>query len=267
MLDRPAIHLVPAPSPDQGGTFPRVDLRSRWRRWVDLVWRGIVVVPQVQSRVFDFALQHYAFEVFHRSPLNRWSHFVGIPVFVAAAYALTFGVAGWWLPALVCAFHLATCMAHRMWGLIPLVVLAHAGLVGLAMQWAAAYSDGPWWAHPVSHLALWPTVQYLTHALEPQIPAPWSLQGPWTPMAEFFRRSSWKRLALIALAAPAHAGVEAVSSPKNLLVEIFGLARGLGMPIESYAGTERAVAQEANRERPAIDHGRLRRRLEARDAA
>lgn len=264
MHDRPTL----PPGPARPEPAPSTDRWAHVRRTLDLALRGVVIVPQVQWRLFDFPLQHYAFEVFHRAPANRWSHFLGIPMFMAAGYTL--GVEqgiGRWLMLGVVSLHLVICGAHRLWGLVPLLLAVHVGLFQLAVGWAAFGPEFPWWADPRVHLAVWPTMQYLTHALEPEIPAPWSLRGPWTPMREFFARGSWTRRALVALAAPGHVLVEALCSPRNLLVEVYAGARRLGMPAAGYAAVDRAVTQETSRARPALDVDMVRARFRAQGVA
>ena len=50
--------------------------------------RAMFIVPRSQVEVFDLGYQLYAFDLFHAHPLNRASHYVGIPISLAATYAL-----------------------------------------------------------------------------------------------------------------------------------------------------------------------------------
>jgi len=53
---------------------------KRYRHFFEWLVYAIFVVPYAQIKIFDLPYQLYTFDVFHKKEVNRWSHFIGIPL-------------------------------------------------------------------------------------------------------------------------------------------------------------------------------------------
>lgn len=200
---------------------PRIE--SPWSSLRSFV-RHMFIVPDAQRRIWDLEYQLYVFELFHQRPVNRWSHFVGIPMQLAAlmVLALRIPVFG---PALIVACIATHVLIARRSGfgeiVLPLL-LAHAVMLTLCWAWLEPQvaTGTTWLRSPLFHVFAWPVLQYFTHALEPLLPSPWSHEGKWTRLTRFFREAPWRRIACILAFAPLHAFVEVISSWRNFVIVV-----------------------------------------------
>lgn len=227
-------------------------------------------MPDAQRRIFDVEYQLYVFELFHQRGINRWSHFVGIPLHMAALYCLLLrlSVLGPLLIATCVAVHLAIILRStlRSAALVSWTLVAHAALVLLAGAWLGPHVlDGTTLLRsPLVHVLAWPAVQYITHAVEREIPRPWSLEGSWTPMTTFLLEAPWRRRVALLLAAPLHMGVELVSSWRNFLLLLIASAAQLRLCDDRVAQIQTRIHREMHRPDPAFDaltyaaHGQIK---------
>ncbi|HGG56503.1 MAG TPA: hypothetical protein ENK31_01770, partial [Nannocystis exedens] len=159
--------------------------------WLIHAW---FIVPMSQVKIFDLPYQLYTFEIFHMFGPNRWSHFIGIPISLAATYILLSPLPYGPEIALfiVAGIQVIICLRARYFALIPIVLIVHALLWAVSMLWLRNYLvfDGAWWMHPAFHVVFWPTLQYITHALERRLPPPWSGGDDWMPIKAFLKTAS-----------------------------------------------------------------------------
>ncbi len=204
---------------------------SRWSWWLHAVF----IVPKSQVHVLDFRYQVYVFELFHKVWPNRVSHYIGIPLHLGALFVWLAALAGtgvaWAAAAVLTALHVTIAVRSRLLPLAVLAAVVDLGLCASALTWLAPLLpvDAALWQHPLVFVLGWPSVQFATHLLEPTFPPPTSGRSGWASLRELLRDAGPTHLAKMALLTPAHAGVEVVSSYRNLLVALSILLRRLGV--------------------------------------
>jgi hypothetical protein len=148
----------------------------------------VLVEPAVYWRVFSLDYQAEQFEVFHRSALTRWTHYVGTELIVWALLLLTFGYRIGPLPA---AFALATVLITwyvRMDRVVGLVAGLQVVLL-TALAWLAS-AMGLTALDAAIVLLVAAAAQNVSHSVEPvppvltgrgfePFPVYWSKASPW----------------------------------------------------------------------------------------
>jgi uncharacterized membrane protein YGL010W len=229
------------------------------RAAIDSILRAIFIVPESQVKVLDFAYQFYAFEVFHRCRLNRWSHSVGIPLSLAATYILLSPIPH--VPelalAIIASLQIAICWRAGMRTLLPAVVAVHATLywVALHVLGHVITFGAEWWRHPAVHVVGWPAIQYLTHTFEANVPPPMSWGDGWRPLTTVLRTASPKHFLTYVVMSPLHVGVELVSSHRNFFVLIVLVAERLGYRPEPLRRLRAWIDEECAKPQPVIAYG------------
>jgi hypothetical protein len=216
------------------------------------------ILPMSQVKIFDLAYQLYAFEVFHMFGANRWSHFIGIPISLAATYILLSPI-----PhgpevafALIVGIQLILSVRARLYGLILPVLLAHSAIWLLAFHGLNRYLvfGGAWWTHPAFHVLFWPTLQYLTHATEPYLPPPWSGSSEWISLKQLLLTASPARILTVIAFGPLHSVVELISSHRNFYLMILLVAEKLGYRPSSLVELRGWIDQECAKRWPVIEY-------------
>jgi hypothetical protein len=240
------------------------DVEPRERSDLARFLRTMFIVPMAQIRIFDLPYQVYVFEVFHASRANRWSHYIGIPVSLAALYILLSP-----LPlgpeialAIVVAVQIGMCVGGGLRSLIPLVVLANSALwlLSLHVLDRVFVFGGSWWAHPAFHVLLWPALQYTTHLLERDLPPPWSGNDQWISTLAFVRGAT-PRLVVKAIAfAPLHVIVELVSMHRNSFVLLLLTLERLGYRAPQVVAMRRWIDAECARTARVVEYDEFRQR-------
>lgn len=219
-----------------------------------LIIKGIFIVPQTQVRLLDFPYLLYTFHLFHRVKVNRISHYIGIPITMMTVYAIfmQWSFAAEAICLVVLALHLGMAIKHKLYALIPLVLGMHAAFWfgGTLLMPEFFAINSAWYTHPVVHLIFWPFLQYVTHAIEPFIPFPWSPKGQWTAMRDFHKSASIGRIALLMLCLPWHTFVEFISGHKNLFLMYFFLGKMLRIPMKQFEQVEERIDRELKAPNP-----------------
>jgi hypothetical protein len=148
----------------------------------------VLVEPAVYWRVFSLDYQTEQFEVFHRHPLTRWTHYVGTQLIVWAPLLLTFGYRIGPLPiALVLAAFLIAWYV-RMDRVVGLVAGLQVVLLTVLAWLASSAGLKPFDAAVVLLVAA--AAQNISHSVEPvppvltgrgfePFPVYWSAASPW----------------------------------------------------------------------------------------
>lgn len=227
--------------------------------WIKLFIKAVFVVPRTQTNIFDLPYQLYTFDLFHKIGANRWSHFIGIPLNLIALYCIFIPINTWLAVAaigVVFAHHLTMTIKYKLYVMIPILVLFHAIFAGLAFFVFEPYVfvDSIWYLNPIFHFVFWPFVQYVTHALEPFIPRPWSLKGNWTAMMEFMKNAPMGKRILLVFMVPFHTFVELVSSWRNLYIELLVFTNKLGYEPPVLKETMNWINAEKRKNDPVYDY-------------
>lgn len=203
--------------------------RTRIGRALHTAFLAVWIVPESQVRVFSLAYQEHLFRLFHRHRLNRFTHYLGIPMAMMTLYAAvgTSGALG--IALLIAGLHAIIAVRHQLWLIGALAVTAQIGFVIIANRVLAPLYSGPlnFRESPWVHIFGWSFLQYCGHALESELPKPWG-RTTMTPLDQWFRKAGVRHLLFAAAAMIPHVFVEWFSGPRNLFLIWIRLARSLG---------------------------------------
>ena len=190
---------------------------------------AIWIVPESQIRVLCLDYQEYVFRLFHERRLNRFSHYIGIPMALSTMYAalsLSWAVAA---ALAIMLLHFAIAARYRLWMMCAAAAAGQAALLMFASHILAPVYAAPSrsWFSPWLHVFGWSFLQYATHALEPRIPAPWGTKTM-TAKGEWLRQCGVRHLFLAVGALPSHVFVEWFSGPRNLFLILLRLMNRFG---------------------------------------
>ncbi len=230
-----------------------------YRHFFEWLIYAIFVVPYAQIKIFDLPYQLYTFDVFHKKEVNRWSHFIGIPLNLIALYCIfipTYKYLSMSILILVFGHHLIMTLKYKLYGMIPVIVICHLALWGLAVYIFEPYlfDNTIWYLSPVFHFVFWPFVQYITHSIEPYIPRPWSVHGNWSKLANIIKEREWYITAAIILMMPFNTFVELISSWRNLYIEMLQFAYKAGYQNPTLDAMTQWIEQEVNSDDPMYDY-------------
>jgi hypothetical protein len=199
------------------------------RRLLRAAFMAIWIVPEGQIRVLSLTYQEHLFRLFHERRLNRFSHYIGIPMALSTMYA---ALPVSWAAAVALAIallHSAIAIRNRLWMMCAVAAAAQGMLVTFGACILSPFYATPssLWFSPWLHIIGWSFLQYSTHWLEPRIPEPWGTK-PMMPKREWLRERGFRHLFLAAVALPSHVLVEWVSSPRNLFLILLRLVHWCG---------------------------------------
>ena len=216
---------------------------------------AIWIVPESQVYVLNLAYQEYLFRLFHDRLLNRISHYIGIPMAAATMYATLPVPLALSLAATITILHVAVAARYRLWTLCALALGVQAALGVFAVKVLAPFYAGHsgFWFSPGLHVFGWSFLQYATHALETNMPAPWGDKSM-TPRDEWIRQAGLKRFLLLGLAIFPHVFVEWVSGPRNLFLILLRLARHLGYQSPALEKIDRNLNGLHTKSEPVLRH-------------
>lgn len=197
----------------------------------------VLVDRDVYWRVFSLDYQAEQFEVFHRSRITRWTHYIGTQVIVSGFLLACAGrdVAG--LPAIALLALALVCWYVRLDGVVGLAAGAQVGVLTVI---AEVLSRNGWGLRDaVVALIVAATAQNLSHAVEP-VPPVLTGRG-FEPFAVFWSKATtWQRVRVIALNV-FYLPLELVSAPRLFPVHVLQLLHRAGWR-QSWAQAIRARA-------------------------
>ncbi|WP_437539117.1 hypothetical protein WME79_23275 [Sorangium sp. So ce726] len=236
----------------------------RVRRAAFTLVRAVFVVPDSQRAILDAPYQFYVFELFHRSWINKLSHFVGIPVAMMCAYSGLSLTGAAVLASVMLGMHIAIARASRLEGhiVVPLVV-AHGLLFSGGVFVVAPFNGAgaELYRNPWLQVLACSVLQYLTHMLEPCVPAPLSLDGRMQPMRLWVRSLTLRRAVGVLLLSVPHVMVELISSPRNLFLLIVYAWKRCGYSLMSLSRMWDFISSELSSVRPAFSLAEFRHRF------
>lgn len=184
----------------------------------------MLVEPDVYRRVLALDYQAEQFEVFHRSPITRWTHYVGTQVIVWAFLLLTAGLHVGPVPVsalLAAALIVWYVVLDRAVGAVAAIDV----LVLLALATAAA-GAGLTARDAVVVLLVAAAAQNISHSVEP-VPPVLTGRG-FEPFPVYWAQASgWDRVRLILLNV-FYLPLELVSAPRLFPVHVMRAMHRLG---------------------------------------
>jgi hypothetical protein len=168
--------------------IPMSESAPMLRRLLRAAFMAIWIVPESQIRVLSLNYQEHLFRLFHERPLNRFSHYIGIPMALSTMYA---ALPVSWAAAVALAIallHSAIAIRNRLWMMCAVAAAAQGMLVTFGACILSPFYATPssLWFSPWLHIIGWSFLQYSTHWLEPRIPEPWGTK-PMMPKREWLR--------------------------------------------------------------------------------
>ncbi len=127
-----------------------------------------LIEPGVYWRIFSLDYQAEQFEVFHRSALTRWTHYLGTQLIVWALLVLTVGHQLGPIPAPLAAATLLSAWYLRLNLVVGVVASLQVGLL-TALAWFAS-GHGVTSLHAAGVLVLMAALQNISHSVEPVPP-------------------------------------------------------------------------------------------------
>jgi hypothetical protein len=188
--------------------------------FVDLV----LVERDVYWRVFSLDYQAEQFEVFHRSALTRWTHYVGTQVIVWAFLLLTMGFRIGPLPVAVLIAIALVAWYVRLDAVVGLVAGAQV-VVLLALAWLAS-SRGLGATAAVIVLVVAAAAQNVSHSVEP-VPPVLTGRG-FEPFPVYWAQASTAHRVRLLLLNFLYLPLELVSAPRLFPVHVMRAMHRLG---------------------------------------
>jgi hypothetical protein len=188
--------------------------------FVDLV----LVERDVYWRVFSLDYQAEQFEVFHRSALTRWTHYVGTQVIVWAFLLLTMGFRIGPLPVAVLIAIALVAWYVRLDAVVGLVAGAQV-VVLLALAWLAS-SRGLGATAAVIVLVAAAAAQNVSHSVEP-VPPVLTGRG-FEPFPVYWAQASTAHRVRLLLLNFLYLPLELVSAPRLFPVHVMRAMHRLG---------------------------------------
>ena len=180
--------------------------------FVDLV----LVEPAVYWRVFSLDYQAEQFEVFHRSAVTRWTHYVGTPIIVWAFLLLTLGIRIGPLPVAVLLAVALGAWYVRLDAVVGLVADAEV-VVLLALAWLAS-GRGLGVTTAVLVLVVAAAAQNVSHSVEP-VPPVLTGRG-FEPFPVYWAHASTPHRVRLLMLNFLYLPLELVSAPRLLPVHV-----------------------------------------------
>ena len=196
----PAEMPTTAPRPSRDATFVELTL----------------IEPGVYWRIFTLDYQAEQFEVFHRSTLTRWTHYVGTQLIVWALLLLTVGHHPGSVPAPLVAATLLCAWYLRLNLVVGLVASLQVGLLtGLAWL-ASGHGVSP--AHAGGVLVAVAALQNVSHSVEP-VPPVLTGRG-FESFPVYWSKASAAHRARLLLLNAVYLPLELVSAPRLFAVHV-----------------------------------------------
>ena len=187
---------------------------------VDLV----LVEPAVYWRVFSLDYQAEQFEVFHRSAVTRWTHYVGTPIIVWAFLLLTMGIRIGPLPVAVLLAVALGAWYVRLDAVVGLVADAEV-VVLLALAWLAS-GRGLGVTTAVLVLVVAAAAQNVSHSVEP-VPPVLTGRG-FEPFPVYWAHASTPHRVRLLMLNFLYLPLELVSAPRLFPVHVMRAMHRLG---------------------------------------
>jgi hypothetical protein len=187
---------------------------------VDLV----LIEPGVYWRIFSLDYQAEQFEVFHRSAVTRWTHYVGTQLIVWALLLLTMGRHLGPIPAPLALGALLTLWYLRQDPVVGLVAGLQVGVLS-ALAWLAL-AGGVSSTHALIVLGVVAAAQNVSHSVEPVPPV---LTGAgFQTFPVYWARASARHRARLLLLNVCYLPLELVSAPRLFAVHVLRALHRLG---------------------------------------
>ncbi len=179
-----------------------------------------LIEPAVYWRVFALDYQAEQFEVFHRTLLTRWTHYLGTQAILACFFLLAWGhgFAPLVLGGLLSLWYL------RMNVFVGLVATLQLGVLALVASLASARGLGAW--HALLGLGVLAAAQNVSHSVEP-VPPIITGRGFETFPCYWAQASTPHRARLLALNA-LYLPLALVSAPRLFAVHVLRAMQRLG---------------------------------------
>jgi uncharacterized membrane protein (UPF0136 family) len=184
----------------------------------------VLIEPGVYWRVFSLDYQAEQFEVFHRSALTRWTHYVGTQLIVWGLLLVTFGHHVGPVPAPLVAAALLTGWYVRLDAAVGLVAGLQVGLLTL-LAWVAS-ENGLTALHAGAVLLVVAAAQNVSHSVEP-VPPVLTGRGFESFPVFWAKASGWHRARLLLLNV-CYLPLELVSAPRLFAVHVLRAMHRLG---------------------------------------
>lgn len=184
----------------------------------------MLIEPGVYWRIFSLDYQAEQFEVFHRTLLTRWTHYVGTQLIVFALLLSLSALHVGPVPAPLVLAGALTAWYLRLNLTVGLVASAQVGVLTALAMLASAHGLTPW--HALVMLAVLAAAQNVSHSVEPVPPALTGRGFETFPMY-WSRASAAHRVRLLSLNA-LYLPLELVSAPRLFAVHVMRAMQRLG---------------------------------------
>lgn len=180
----------------------------------------VLIEPAVYWRLCALDYQAEQFEVFHRTLLTRWTHYLGTEAILVCFFLLTWGdgVAPLVLGGLLSVWYL------RMNPFVGVVATLQLLVLAFVASLASAHGLGAW--HALLGLAVLAAAQNVSHSVEP-VPPIITGRGFETFPVYWAQASTLHRVRLLALNA-LYLPLELVSAPRLFAVHVLRAMQRLG---------------------------------------